>query len=217
MHAQPEWRIEKKFNPIFWIFVFVIVFAVVYQMTTPICTWPGTLSIMAVNICVTLLIWLKQLTIEELASSYTNIYIRKQFYRGLSAAFTHVSPMHILMNLVSLFNIGSVLEPSLSSKRFLILYFSVLIIGGFISAFIHKVYLPNTPCIGASGALCGLLGIYIAIVITIYGDKQLESLYTTIGILCLQVFSKQIDSIAHFSGLITGIVLGIVYLKLLGY
>ena len=217
MHAQPEWRTEKKYNPIFWIFVFGIVFALVYQVTTPICIMPGTVSIMVVNICVTVLVWMKRLPIEELTSSYTNIYIRKQFYRVISAAFTHVLPIHILMNLVSLFNIGSVLEPYLSSKRFLIFYFFVLIIGGFFSAYIHKTHLPNIPCIGASGALCGLFGIYIAIVITIYGEKQLSSLFPTIGILCIQIFWKQIDSLAHFSGLIIGIVLGIAYLHLWGY
>ena len=217
MHTQTEWRTEKQFNPIFWIFVFIIVFAVVYHIAAPLCTFPGTISIMAVNICVTVLIWIKQLSMEVLASSYTTIFVHKQFYRILSAAFTHVLLIHILMNLVSLFNIGSVLEPSLSSKSFIILYFLVLIIGGFISALIHKAYLPNTPCIGASGALCGLLGIYIAIVIMIYGVEKLSSLLPTISILCLQVFWKQIDSIAHFSGLITGVVIGIVYLKLLGY
>ena len=216
MNTSEEWII-KKTPPVFWIFVLAIIFAVVYATTAYMYTFPGTISIMVVNICVTLLIWIKKISIEDFASTHTGIYSDKQFYRTLTAAFTHVSPIHILMNLVSLYNIGSVLEPYISSKRFLILYFIVLIIGGFLSAFIHKSHHPNVLSIGASGAICGLLGIYISIIIMLYDEHHLSSMIPTIGILCLQIFWKQIDSIAHFSGLITGIIVGITYLKLLGY
>ena len=207
----------NKLNPIFWIFAFAIVFAIVYKMAALICRFPGTVAIIVVNICVMAMIWAKLISVEELTSSYVTVYTNRQFYRVLTAAFTHVLPIHILMNLVSLYNIGSVLEPSLSSNIFLSFYFLVLVLGGFISAFIHKMYLPNTPSLGASGALCGLLGIYISIIITIYGENQLGFIIPTIGILCLQVFWKRIDSIAHFSGLLTGIVIGVLYLKKLGY
>ena len=77
--------------------------------------------------------------------------------------------MHILMNMYSLYNIGSALEIMLGSIMFSVVYFVIGVVGGIISVIIHHRLNPAIPSIGASGIICGLLGVYLVLAIQIQG------------------------------------------------
>lgn len=175
---------------------------------------PATLVLIVLNLIVFIAVRSGKTGYLKLGSSYEMTIYNKQYYRIISSAFTHEEPMHMICNMYSLFNLGTVLEPVLGTSRFLIFYAIIMVLGGALSCFIHKKYKPLTFSIGASGVLCGLLGIYTVMIVAIYGPSGIRSVLPTMGILLLMTASKRIDSIGHFSGLAVGIACGIVMLNI---
>jgi len=77
-----------------------------------------------------------------------------EWYRIITAGFLHVNLIHIGFNMFLLFMLGRLIEPSLGTPRFLLVYF-VSLIAGSLGALILD---PNALTIGASGAVFGLFG-----------------------------------------------------------
>ncbi len=83
-----------------------------------------------------------------------------EIWRLLSHAFLHGSVVHLLVNSISLFSLGGMLERLLGWRRFLVLYTVSALAGGLASAFVGGARLS----VGASGAIFGLLGATFALV-----------------------------------------------------
>jgi membrane associated rhomboid family serine protease len=79
-----------------------------------------------------------------------------QYWRLLTAGFLHESVIHIALNMLSLWMIGRVLEPSIGKANFTAIYFSSLLAGSFGAL----VFTPNSPTAGASGAIFGVFGAF---------------------------------------------------------
>ena len=82
-----------------------------------------------------------------------------EVYRLLTAGFLHQPDfgrgvMHIGFNMYVLWFLGNLLEPALGPAKFLALYLAALLCGSFAVLLID----PNTPTLGASGAIFGLMG-----------------------------------------------------------
>ena len=77
--------------------------------------------------------------------------------------FLHGSPMHLLMNMVGLYFLGSELENRLGSQRFMKLYMGCGIIGGIGWLLLSRGGAVFATCVGASGAIMGLLGAFAAL------------------------------------------------------
>jgi membrane associated rhomboid family serine protease len=75
--------------------------------------------------------------------------------------FLHGDVWHILMNMLMLFFLGPDVERAIGSRRFLLLYLGCGIIGGagWLLLSSHGIM----PCIGASGAVLGVLGAFAAL------------------------------------------------------
>jgi membrane associated rhomboid family serine protease len=76
------------------------------------------------------------------------------WWRLITSAFLHASLLHIAFNMYFLWFVGSAVEQAIGRGRFLMIYF-VSALAGSAGAL---VFTPNTPTVGASGALFGLLG-----------------------------------------------------------
>lgn len=74
--------------------------------------------------------------------------------------FVHGGGVHLLMNMVGLFFIGPAVEHTLGSYRFFILYYVSGILGGLGWSLLAPEY---SYCVGASGALMGVLGAFGAL------------------------------------------------------
>jgi rhomboid protease GluP len=172
--------------------------------------YPVTYGIMAANIIIFILINLKVVSVSKLGSSYITSLQEKQYYRIVTAAFTQREFLHLACNMYSLYNIGRVMEHALKSELYAICYAVIMLVGGLVSARIHKKTSPFVLCIGASGVICGLLGIYVVIAYSVMGFSAIRSMLPTFAILALMTTSKKIDSIGHFTGLIAGIICGLV-------
>lgn len=78
-----------------------------------------------------------------------------EWYRLLSGGFLHAGLIHIGFNMLLLFFLGRLLEPSLGTPRFLALYFASLFAGAFGAILLTD---PLVSTVGASGAVFGLFG-----------------------------------------------------------
>ena len=195
------------------IYLFILLFAVGGLALTlalgEITKSPVTYSLIAMNVIVFGLVRLNRAQVSELGSSYEHSVYDKEFYRVVTAAFTHREVWHILMNMYSLYNLGGVLEPLVGSARFATMYIIIMLLGGVLSLIIHKKHGPFTLAIGASGVLCGLLGVYIVIVVVLVGLSGIRYFAATLLCLGIMCFSKRIDNIGHLAGLIVGIIYGV--------
>lgn len=171
-------------------------------------SYPVTAGIIVINIIVFALVNLKALEVEKLGSSYIETIQNKQFYRVVSSAFTQREVMHLVCNMYSLYNIGRTLEHILDSRLYATCYAVIMVMGGLMSARLHKKRSPFTHSIGSSGVLCGLLGIYVLIAFSVLGWQGVRSVLPTMVILVLMTTSKRIDSIGHFTGLLMGLICG---------
>lgn len=79
----------------------------------------------------------------------------------LTSGFLHGSLIHLLGNLYFLWVFGDNVEDHLGSFGFLKIYFVALVVGGL--AQVVMMADPTLPVVGASGAIAGLMGAYMAL------------------------------------------------------
>ena len=95
---------------------------------------------------------------------------RGELWRVVSSGFLHGSPLHLLFNMLVLFQLGSAIEVRLGRARFAALYVLSLV-GGSIGALLLQP--PTTAALGASGAVFGLMG--AAVVLPRRGRSPIEA------------------------------------------
>ncbi len=78
-----------------------------------------------------------------------------KFYQLLTNMFAHGGIGHILFNMFGLWMFGSMLEKIWGAKKFLFFYISCGLAAGLAHAFF-----TNSPAVGASGAIMGLLAAF---------------------------------------------------------
>jgi membrane associated rhomboid family serine protease len=77
-----------------------------------------------------------------------------EWWRLITAAFLHGSILHIGMNMVVLWIVGTPVEQAIGRGRFLVLY----LVSGFAGSAGALIFSPNAITVGASGAIFGILG-----------------------------------------------------------
>lgn len=84
------------------------------------------------------------------------------FWQPVTYIFLHSGLWHFLFNMLGLFFFGSELDDTLGSRKFLGLYFGTGILGGIGWLIISIFTNPYAACIGASGAVYGIVGCFAA-------------------------------------------------------
>jgi membrane associated rhomboid family serine protease len=124
-----------------------------------------------------------------------------EVYRLVTAGFLHAGFFHLLVNMYSLWILGNLVEPAVGRLRYVLIYFVALLAGSFGAL----VLTPNSPTVGASGAIFGLMGAGVIIMRNRGIDPMASGLPLWIGINL--VFSFAIPGISiggHIGGLIGG-------------
>lgn len=151
----------------------------------------------------------------------------KQFYRLLSSGFVHGSMMHLAINMYVLYTFGTQVENvfvqifgSMGKLLYLVMYLLTIFAADIPSYFKHKNN-PSFASIGASGAVSGIVFIYIMFFpwagLTIFPLFFLSIPAFILGILYL-VYSSWastnrsdgIDHSAHFYGAVFGVLFMVV-------
>jgi len=131
-----------------------------------------------------------------------------EFWRIISYAFLHGNILHLVFNMVALWQVGSSLERELGWSRFLGVYFLSTIIAILFSS----IASPDTITIGASGALFGLIGFGISFYHRIGGERALarRNLMVQWAVYAIMFgFIVNADNAAHIGGAVAGFIVGI--------
>jgi membrane associated rhomboid family serine protease len=132
-------------------------------------------------------------------------------WRLLAAMFVHINLLHIAFNMWALYSFGPLIEERYGKIRFLGLYLASGFLG---SAFSLALNHEQGIRAGASGAIFGILGAWIALFFRhrhLSGARaQLQSLLFLVGINLFLGFSLsgRIDNYAHLGGLAGGLLIG---------
>jgi len=131
-------------------------------------------------------------------------------WRLLTSVFLHSSFVHLALNMISLYFLGSFAEVTFGRGRFLALYF----ISGIAGGLAYLYFGPFTaPAVGASGAIFGLLGGVFGFALR-RGTFSLQNpiisqLLTLTAInLFLGATIPNVSNTAHIGGLLGGLVYG---------
>jgi membrane associated rhomboid family serine protease len=123
-------------------------------------------------------------------------------WQVITSAFTHVEALHIGLNMLALYFLGPALEQVLGRARFLAIYFVAAITG---SAGVILFSAPNTPTLGASGAIFGLMGALVVLALKVRGEVR--SILMWIGLNLFITFTvPNISWQGHLGGLVGGAV-----------
>ncbi len=139
-----------------------------------------------------------------------NLYIvQGEYWRLVTPIFIHSGLAHVLFNSFSLVLFGPALERMLGKSRFILLYLATGILANVATLLLKPLTYTH---VGSSGAIFGLFGVYLAIVLL---RKDLMSRENTQVILTIAIIGvlmtflqPNINVTAHLFGLISGFVLG---------
>lgn len=152
-------------------------------------------------------------TLKIMGAKYLKCIQNGEVYRFITPAFLHSGVLHIFTNLVSQTMIGYTCEMSWGFWRTVGYYFSTTFGASLLSC-------VGTPCgvsVGASGALLGIIGAYMAWLLLNWSEQQQPLQRMCIMIMWLFVIfligisDTGIDSWAHFGGWLSGVFIGFTF------
>jgi len=131
------------------------------------------------------------------------------WWRLITNCFLHIGVFHLLMNMYALLYIGLLLEPHLGKTRFTTAYVLTGITASIASLWWHDL----TISAGASGAIFGMYGVFLAMLTTNLIEKSarkalLTSIVVFVGYNLINGLKGGIDNAAHIGGLIGGLFIG---------
>lgn len=137
------------------------------------------------------------------------------WWRLITACFVHIGILHLLFNMYALLFVGVLLEPYLGTKKFIAAYLITGVAASLASVCWHEF----TVSAGASGAIFGLYGVFLALLLTNLLDStskkaMLTSIMVFVGYNILNGLKPNsgIDNAGHIGGLLSGMLVGWMFL-----
>ena len=145
---------------------------------------------------------------------------RGEPWRLFTNTFVHVGAVHLLMNMIGLWQIGLLVERLLGNAGYLVTYVLAGLAGALTSMAVH----PFTVSAGASGAIFGIYGALVSYLLRHRGGVPRQALSalqsTAITFVGFNVFFglrvKGIDMAAHSGGFVGGAIAGLAVASPLG-
>jgi membrane associated rhomboid family serine protease len=138
-----------------------------------------------------------------------------EWWRGVAAMFLHANEWHLGLNMYGLLLLGRLVEDLAGPTRFFVIYF----LGGLVGAAATTLIGAGALSVGASGAIMGLLGALIVILVLRRGTFPEQwrrvLLWNLILLAALQIYIgfhfPMIDNAAHVGGLMGGAAAAVVF------
>ena len=122
-----------------------------------------------------------------------------EVWRLVTAAFLHIGPLHLALNMIALLVFGSELERALGRWRYAGIYV-VSLLGG--SAAIQLFGEPGGATAGASTAIYGLMGALAVLIVV--RRQDVRGILTLLAINVVVSFLPGISLLGHLGGLVGG-------------
>jgi len=141
-----------------------------------------------------------------------SLTLQGEYWRLFTCCFLHIGILHLLFNMYALVYIGLLLEPYLGKTRFAAAYVLTGIVASTASLWMHE----QTVSAGASGAIFGMYGVFLAMLTTNAIDKSvrkamLTSILVFVGYNLANGIKGGIDNAAHIGGLVSGLAIGYLF------
>lgn len=137
-----------------------------------------------------------------------SVLVNQEYDRIFWAMFLHSGISHLFNNMLILFFLGSMIEKEVGHFRYALLYLLSGIGGNLLSLLVKVVNGEVAASLGASGAIFGLDGVLLAMVL--FSGREMENV-TPVRVLLMILYSlysgftgQNIDNAAHIGGLLTG-------------
>ncbi len=152
------------------------------------------------------------------ASGWLELFEEREYYRAFTYMFLHSDFLHIFNNMLVLAFVGSTVEKLIGGWRYLICYLGCGVVAALASAAYNRSIFYNSlfesggfvRSIGASGAIFGMVGALLWIVIANKGRVEQVSSRQLLMFIILSVYAgimdNNVDNIAHFAGLLFGVI-----------
>ncbi len=143
------------------------------------------------------------------------IRINHEYYRLFSCMFLHFGIEHLLNNMLVLAFIGDYLERAMGKLKYITLYITAGVVASITSMYYNIYQGQEVIAAGASGAVFGVIGGMIFVLISNKGrleDLNIRRMIIFVVLVLYQgITSQGIDNAAHIGGLIMGIILGAIF------
>ena len=144
-------------------------------------------------------------TLIDFGANYILLTKAGEYYRLITSGFLHIGVIHLLLNMYSLYIVGTQVEYFYGKVKYIIIYLFSLITGSLFTVALSSV---NTVSAGASGAIFGLLGsiLYFGVKYRGYIGNSLVNQIVPVVILNLIIgfTTPGIGNAAHIGGLVGG-------------
>lgn len=142
-------------------------------------------------------------------ANFKPLTLSGEWWRILTSGFLHFGLIHLAMNMFAFIQIGLVLERLIGVSRFAAAYLIALVTGSLLSLVFHD----NAVSAGASGAVFGMYGVFLALLTTKLISKSvrkslLSGVLTFVGYNLIFGLQGSIDNAAHIGGLLGGMLAG---------
>ena len=135
-----------------------------------------------------------------------------EWYRLLTSMFLHFGPEHLGGNMVSLYVLGSFVERTFGKVRFLVIYLFSGLAGNLLVYAADSLAPAESWAIsaGASGAICGLMGVFLVLALLprMKGMFPLRRVLIAVLLTLAPGFTDgSINLLAHLGGMLGGFVI----------
>lgn len=140
-----------------------------------------------------------------------------EYYRLFTSMFLHFGVDHLFQNMIFLFLIGCYMEEALGSVKYFFFYLLSGLGAQLISMFYDASLQLNVVSAGASGAIFGIVGGLLSVVICNRGRYEGIGIpgmvIMIIGSLYYGFTGTGVDNAAHLGGLLCGFLLGFLFYR----
>ena len=181
--------------------------------------FPATIALVIVIVLVFAIELVTGIPLTQMFANASWLVWQGEVWRLVTAMFLHAGLLHLVVNLISLFQLGRFYELMFGTRRFLFIYFTTGL-----AASLASVFWTRAASVGASGAIFGVLGAFIFSIRRSPlwrhhpAGKSLvsQAIFLIAANIILTWTIPQIDKAGHVGGLVAGLLLGAVLPPLAG-
>lgn len=144
------------------------------------------------------LLWLGQDNVFVMNGGYWQLF---------TSMFVHINILHLFGNMIFLLIFGIRAEDLFSTEEFFFIYFASGLLGNLLTLLMGPIVSA-----GASGAIFGMFGACVIYLRKAFGGSIMGALIFSFYLLMLST-SAGVNVIAHFGGLLAGLIIGYVLAK----
>ena len=153
----------------------------------------------------------------EHGACYTPAVMEGEYWRLISAIFLHFGAVHLIFNMVCLIGMGEMLETLTGPVRYLIIF----LLGGIGGNLVSLAWDLKTGrygiSAGASGAVFAVIGALLVIFLIHRheaGAERVKRMAMMVVLMVIEGFTQPgTDNAAHIGGLLTGMLLALIFCR----